>query len=171
MKLKTILKLGLRCFALIVLFNCFVSSLKFIAFLFLSPGFQEMQLDEVYAQLTLSIIGFLFGIGLFRYADKLTAVFGKDYDFDEKLEVIGSSTMFAAIYSFFGVWFIVFSVPNLLEELIRFQTSYYGMAVKDINTAIQKYSIVGDLSRIIIGVVLIKFQKWIPPLNKIEDKA
>ena len=132
---------------------------------------REMQMDEVYVELARSILGLIFGIGVFRFADRLTAVFGKDYDFDEKLEVMGSSSMFAAIYAVFGVWLIVFSVPDLLEEIIRLQTSYYGAAVNDNNTAILKYSIAGDLSRVIIGVALIKFRNWMPPLNKMEDNA
>lgn len=170
MKLKTIFKVGLRCFALIVLFNCLVSGTRLLSFLFLGSDALEMQMDEVYIELARSIIGLIFGIGIFRFADRLTAVFGKDYDFDEKLEVIGSDSMFASIYAIFGVWLVVFSVPDLLEEIIRLQTSYYGAAVNDINTAVLKYSITGDLSKIIIGVVLIKFQTWIPPLNKLEDK-
>ena len=170
MKLKTILKLALRCFAILVLCNCFVSGMRLLSFLFLSSDAREMQMDEVYVELARSILGLIFGIGVFRFADRLTAVFGKDYDFDEKLEVMGSSSMFAAIYAVFGVWLIVFSVPDLLEEIIRLQTSYYGAAVNDINTAILKYSIAGDLSRVIIGVALIKFpvnmRNWMPPLNR-----
>lgn len=171
MRLKTIFKVVLRCFAIIVLFNSLVSGLRLLSFLLLDSDAREMQMDGVYVELARSIFGLIFGIGLFKFADRLTAILGKDYDFDERLEVIGADSMFASIYAVFGVWLIVFSVPDLLEEIIRLQTSYYGAAVDDINTAVFKYSITRDLMKVIIGVVLIKFRNWIPPLNKIENKS
>jgi hypothetical protein len=159
------MKLALRCIAIIVLFNCFVSTIRLLSFLLVSPDAREMNVDAVYVEIARSGVGLIFGFVLFKFAGNLTRAFGKDFDFEERLEVVNSNSMIAAIYAIFGIWLVAFSVPDLLEEIIRLQTSYYGASVKDLNTAIHKYSIVGDISRIIIGIVLIRYRHWLPPLN------
>ena len=166
MNLKTIMKLAIRSLAIVAMYNGFISTVKLMSFLFLNEDAMQMNLDTFYIELGRAVLGLMFGAVLFRFADRLTAVFGKDYDFDQKLEVVNPTSMIAAIYAIFGVWLVAFSVPDLLEEIIRLQTSYYGAAVNDLQTTIHKYSIVGDFSRLIIGVVLIKFRDSLPPLNR-----
>ena len=167
MKLKTILKLLLRSIALLLLFYAVTSMLRLLSVL-PTAEIRQLRVDIIYTEIARSALFLIFGSVIFKYSDKLITIFGKDFDFDEKIEFMDSPSSIAAIYTIFGVWLIVFSVPDLIEEIIRLQTSYYGAAINDIRTAIQKYAIVSDISRLLIGLVLIKYNRWLPPLNQRE---
>ena len=168
MQIKTLLKLFLRGTALWTFVNAFTSFLMLIAGIISvshDPDTPYGRTNLLYINLAHAVIWIVTGVVLYKYSERLTILFGKDFDFTEKIEVVKTETLIAGAYAVIGIWLIVFSIPALASEIIRFQTGYFSSSTADKYSAILKYSIVEDTVKIIVGTFLVRFRKWLPPFS------
>jgi len=168
MKVVTIFKLTIR----IISINLILKSI----FHFITAGTLIFSLGKhpdagwmMFGNGSSAIIYLIFGSFLFVSPNKVLKIIGNGFNFEEKIEVINIKTIINGAYCLIGVYLIVFAIPNLVAEIIKVTNSYYGLAINDRETIIYKSSIAYSIVEILLGSLLIKFYKNIPPFNYDEE--